>query len=98
MRRTVQYVRSGASNVTIDGYGALRRIRTYKPRRHRSSPVSAFQSVVPPNAADNPMSGLGGWQGGPNIFALRSPLAASDWSRISSAERRTRGPRANNRL
>src|SRR5262249_61921193 len=77
MRRTLQVVRSGASKVVADGYGALRRQRVYSALRQRSSPWLGCQSVELPKAADSPKVGRGGCTGGPDNFPGHRPPANS---------------------
>src|SRR5207248_4580711 len=97
-RLTAQTLRPGASNVTIDGYGVVRRQKVYRARRTLSSPGLVSQSVAPPNAALSFSFGRGGRTGGPPILGLSRPETNRAWSRITSAALRKRGPRANSRL
>src|SRR5437762_12389926 len=78
-RAMVKTLRLGASKVSIDGYGVVRRHSVYKARRYLSSPGLASQSVPPPNAAVKPSLGRGGRTEGPYIFGLSNPLAKSAW-------------------
>src|SRR5262249_13377525 len=97
-RRMLHTVRSGASNVVAEGYGALRRQRVYRARRQRSSPWLGCQSVELPNAAASPKLGRGGCTGGPYIVLPTSRPTNSAGSGIASADSRGRGPRASRRL
>ena len=92
-RRTVQISRLVESKLSMLGYGAVRRMNVYTPRRWRSSPLLSSHLSSLYGRSQMP-SGCGGNTLGPPILKLSRPLAASATSRIISASSRKRGPRA----
>src|SRR5439155_23476226 len=101
-RSTVQTSRLGASKATSDGYGSDRFQYVYNPRRYRSGPLlCTYVWLLKPPPKASASHSPGGWYGrtlGPPILRFNSPLTARALSRIISASRRKRGPRASSRL
>ena len=94
--RTEHASRPGASKVVSAGGETVRFQKTYSPRRYSAGPVSRTYCMSA-SSRHSPE----GWYGlteGPPTCPTSSPLAASAWSRIISADRRKRGPRASRRL